>query len=145
MKARLIADRYQLQRELGRGAMGVVWLADDQLFGRQVAVKELRSPPGLPDSDRDIHSQRALQEARSAARIQHPNAVTIHDVLPATTDDAIYLIMELIDGPPSPSSSGATGGCPTPPWPPSASSCSTSCRPPTIWASCTATSNPPTS
>jgi serine/threonine protein kinase len=99
-QSRLIADRYQLRRELGRGAMGVVWLADDQLFGRQVAVKELRPPPGLSDSDRDIHSQRALREARSAARIQHPNAVTVHDVLPATAaDDAIYLIMELIGGP----------------------------------------------
>jgi tRNA A-37 threonylcarbamoyl transferase component Bud32 len=99
-QSRLIAGRYQLRRELGRGGMGVVWLADDQLFGRQVAVKELRPPPGLSDADRDIHSQRALQEARSAARIQHPNAVTVHDVLPATAaDDAIYLIMELIDGP----------------------------------------------
>ena len=99
-QAPLIAGRYQLRRELGRGGMGVVWLADDQLFDRQVAVKELRPPPGLSDADRDIHTQRALQEARSAARIQHPNAVTIHDVLPATADDdAIYLIMELIDGP----------------------------------------------
>ena len=52
------------------------------------------------DADRDVHAKRALREARSAARINHPNAVTPYDVLPApAADDAIYLILELIDGP----------------------------------------------
>jgi serine/threonine protein kinase len=87
-------------RELGRGGVGVVWLADDQLVRRRVAVKELRPPQGLSDADREVYATRALQEARSAARIHHPNAVTLHDVLPATAgDDAVYLIMELIEGP----------------------------------------------
>jgi serine/threonine protein kinase len=96
----LIADRYQLRRELGRGGMGVVWLADDQQLVREVAVKELRPPPGLSGADRDTYAQRALREARSAARINHPNAVTLYDSLPATAaDDAVYLIMELINGP----------------------------------------------
>ncbi|MGC1286471.1 MAG: serine/threonine protein kinase, partial [Streptosporangiaceae bacterium] len=95
-QAPLVAGRYQLLRELGRGGMGVVWLADDRLLVRQVAVKELRPPPGLSDADRDVHAKRALREARSAARINHPNAVTPYDVLPATAaDDAIYLILEL--------------------------------------------------
>lgn len=97
---RLIRGRYEVLRELGRGGMGVVWLADDTLAGRQVAVKELRPPHGLADADRAVLTRRALQEARSAARIKHPNAVTLYDVLPATAgDDAVYLVMELIDGP----------------------------------------------
>src|SRR5579872_265511 len=80
--------------------MGVVWLAEDQLVGRQVAVKELRPPPGLAGTERDSYRRRALAEARSAARIDHPGAVTLYDVLPASDgDDAVYLIMELVAGP----------------------------------------------
>jgi serine/threonine protein kinase len=99
-EARLVAGRYQLVRELGRGGMGVVWLAEDQLVGRRVAVKELRPPQGLADTERETFSRRALQEARSAARIRHPGAVTLYDVLPASAaDNAMYLIMELVEGP----------------------------------------------
>jgi Tol biopolymer transport system component/tRNA A-37 threonylcarbamoyl transferase component Bud32 len=78
----------------------VVWLAQDQLVGRQVAVKELRPPTGLTDDERETYRRRALHEARSAARIHHPGAVLLYDVLPATSsDDALYLIMELVPGP----------------------------------------------
>lgn len=99
-RPRLVAGRYQLVAELGRGGMGVVWRATDQLIGRTVALKELRPPLGLGEADREEHRLRALAEARSAARINHPAAVTLHDVLPAGADDeAIYLVMELIDGP----------------------------------------------
>jgi len=100
METQLGAGRYRLVRELGRGGMGVVWLAEDQLVGRQVAVKELRPPPGLDSRGREVFGRRALQEARSAARIDHPGAVTLYDVLAAGVgDDAIYLIMELVRGP----------------------------------------------
>ena len=97
---RLVAGRYRLVAELGRGGMGVVWLAEDQLVGRQVAVKELRPLPGLSRAERETHMHRALQEARSAARVDHPGAVALFDVLPTTADDdAVYLIMELVQGP----------------------------------------------
>ena len=79
--------------------MGTVWLGEDNLAGRQVAVKELRAPEGLTDDDKDVFRKRALQEARSAARLAHPNAVTLHDIVPATPeDDAVYLVMEYVDG-----------------------------------------------
>jgi hypothetical protein len=79
--------------------MGAVWLGEDVLAGRQVAVKELRPPDGAGEDERDVFRKRALQEARSAARLAHQNAVTLHDIVPATAaDDAVYLIMEYVDG-----------------------------------------------
>ena len=100
VQRRLVAGRYRLLRELGRGGMGVVWLAEDQLVGRHVAVKELRSGQGLAEREQETFGLRALQEARSAARIHHPGAVTLYDVVPATDkDNAVYLIMELVEGP----------------------------------------------
>src|ERR1700743_586389 len=99
MEGRLVADRYRLIRPLGRGGMGAVWLGEDQLAGRQVAVKELRPPDGVSEAEQDVFRRRALAEARSAARLTHPNAVTLYDVIPASpADDAVYLIMEYVDG-----------------------------------------------
>ena len=96
---RLVAGRYRLVRELGHGGMGVVWLAEDTELGRELAVKELRPPAGLPEADCELYRRRAEQEARSAARIRHPNAVTLYDVLSDAVDGAVYLIMEFIEGP----------------------------------------------
>ncbi|HEX3711478.1 MAG TPA: serine/threonine-protein kinase [Trebonia sp.] len=99
MEGRLVAGRYRLIRPLGRGGMGAVWLGEDQLAGRQVAVKELRPPTGVSETEQDVFRRRALAEARSAARLTHPNAVTLYDVIPAIpADDAVYLIMEYVDG-----------------------------------------------
>ncbi|UJW30558.1 WD40 repeat domain-containing serine/threonine protein kinase [Saccharothrix sp. AJ9571] len=99
-ESRLVANRYRLDRLSGRGGMGAVWRATDELIGRAVAVKELRPPGGLDAGERALLNRRALREVRTAGRIDHPGVIAIHDILPATADDdAIYIVMELVDAP----------------------------------------------
>jgi hypothetical protein len=91
---RLVAGRYVLGGPLGRGGMGTVWRADDALLGRAVAVKEVDLPPGGgPAAPRE----RALREARAAARLNHPGVVTLHDVVEA--EGRLFLVMELVEAP----------------------------------------------
>jgi tRNA A-37 threonylcarbamoyl transferase component Bud32 len=80
-EARLVAGRYRLLDEIGRGGMGTVWRAEDELLGRHVALKKLHVPPHLADDERDRLYERTRREARSAARIAHPNVVVVHDVV----------------------------------------------------------------
>ncbi|MGH3341680.1 MAG: serine/threonine-protein kinase, partial [Carbonactinosporaceae bacterium] len=94
---RLVADRYALDGVLGRGGMGVVWRARDRLIGRLVAVKELPLPPAMATHRRDALRERVLREARAAGRINHPAAVTVHDVV--AEDGMLYIVMELVDAP----------------------------------------------
>jgi len=94
---RLVAGRYVLGGPLGRGGMGTVWRADDVLLGRAVAVKEVELPVGPPGADRVALRERALREARAAARLNHPGVVTLHDVVEA--DDRLFLVMELVEAP----------------------------------------------
>jgi eukaryotic-like serine/threonine-protein kinase len=94
---RLVAGRYAIGGPLGRGGMGTVWRADDVLLGRPVAVKEVELPAGPPGADRAALRERALREARAAARLNHPGAVTLHDVIEA--DDRLFLVMELVEAP----------------------------------------------
>jgi hypothetical protein len=94
---RLIAGRYALEAVLGRGGMGVVWRAEDALLDRPVAVKEVALPSGLPDREQAAVRERALREARAAARLNHPSVVTLHDVVDAT--GRLFLVMELVDAP----------------------------------------------
>jgi hypothetical protein len=97
---RVVAGQYRLLRELGRGGMGVVWLAQDESLTRRVAVKELRPPSGLTGASVARLQQRGLREARNAACIRHPNAVALYKVIPPNADDdAVYLILEFVDGP----------------------------------------------
>ena len=77
----LIAGRYRLVSRLGSGAMGVVWRAQDERLGRTVAIKQLRAPIGMSSTRIEQSHQRAQREARIAARLQHPHAVAVYDVV----------------------------------------------------------------
>ncbi|MHA6798308.1 serine/threonine-protein kinase [Bounagaea algeriensis] len=76
----LLADRYRLQRRLGSGAMGVVWLATDERLQRPVAVKQLAPQHRADAAQSDEAQQRAMREGRIAGRLHHPNVVAVHDV-----------------------------------------------------------------
>ncbi|MEU1313114.1 protein kinase [Streptomyces cinnamoneus] len=93
---RVLAGRYRLLGELGRGGMGVVWRARDEVLGREVAVKEVRAPAGLPDRDVRHLYARLEREGRAAARISHRNVVTVHDV--AGDEGRPWIVMELVRG-----------------------------------------------
>jgi tRNA A-37 threonylcarbamoyl transferase component Bud32 len=91
---RVVAGRYAILGELGRGGMGVVWRAQDQVIGRQVAVKELR----LPDAESAaVFSERALREVRTGGRLNDPAVVTVYDVV--TDGGTTFIVMELVEAP----------------------------------------------
>ncbi|NEC91830.1 serine/threonine-protein kinase [Streptomyces sp. SID12501] len=93
---RLIAGRYRLEARLGRGGMGVVWRATDQLLERRVAVKELTPDTSLATDEARLRRERTLREARAVAQLQHPHIIVVHDVV--EDDERPYIVMELIDG-----------------------------------------------
>ena len=88
----MIAGRYSLDRELGRGGMGAVWLGRDEVLGREVAVKRLGLAPGADSPD---HA-RAEREARLAARLSHPHVVAVYDLVEEERQQ--YLVMEYVEG-----------------------------------------------
>jgi eukaryotic-like serine/threonine-protein kinase len=94
---RVIADRYVLSAPLGRGGMGVVWRARDAVLGREVAVKEVVFPPTMADEERRPAQARVMREARAAARLNHPGAVTLYDVV--KDHGGTFIVMELIKAP----------------------------------------------
>jgi serine/threonine protein kinase len=91
---RLIAGRYELHEQLGAGAMGMVWRASDLRLERVVAVKELLLPSHLDEQAAQQARRRARREARIAARLHHPNAIAVHDVV--EHDGQPWLIMEYL-------------------------------------------------
>ncbi|MEU0954850.1 serine/threonine-protein kinase [Streptomyces niveus] len=93
---RLLGGRYRLVSRLGHGGMGTVWLAHDEIVDRDVAVKEPRVPEHLGAQERDTVHRRMRREASSAARIDHPSVVTMHDVV--VEDDKPWIVMELVRG-----------------------------------------------
>src|ERR1700722_13049549 len=85
-------ERYTIEAHLGQGGMGTVYRARDARLGREVALKVLSEPRGAePESD-----ARLLREARAAAALDHPNAVSIFDV--GEHEGTPYIVMELVDG-----------------------------------------------
>ncbi|MEO5568014.1 MAG: serine/threonine-protein kinase, partial [Gemmatimonadaceae bacterium] len=87
-----LAGRYSLRRELGRGGMGVVYLAQDVALERPVAVKLL-----LPrHADQPALRERFLNEARTAAKLSHPNIIPIFAV--DALEDIVFFVMAFIDG-----------------------------------------------
>ena len=91
---RLVAGRYRLKSQIGGGGMGTVWLARDELLGREVAVKQVLSPPGVAAAEADQQRQRALREGRIAARLSHPHAISVYDV--ALESGQPWLVMEYL-------------------------------------------------
>src|SRR4051794_12311238 len=92
----LVAGRYRLVSELGRGGMGVVWEAFDELLRRSVAVKEVQFPAALPEADRERLAGRTLQEARAVAKVDTPAAVRVYDIV--EQDARPWIVMELLRG-----------------------------------------------
>jgi serine/threonine protein kinase len=86
-------DAYEIERPLGAGGMGEVWLATEVRLGRKVALKILP-----PDLTRDpVRVQRFEQEARAASALNHPNVCHIY-ALGETPDGQRYIAMELVEG-----------------------------------------------
>jgi serine/threonine-protein kinase len=89
--------RYKIVRELGRGAMGVVYHAIDPNIGRPVAIKTINLAAVLKPDEQERMRERLFREARSAGILSHPGIVTIYDV--EQQGDLAYIAMEYVDGP----------------------------------------------
>ncbi|MFI8829821.1 protein kinase [Streptomyces afghaniensis] len=94
---RLLAGRYRVTAQLGRGGMGIVWKAVDEVLGREVAVKELRTYTDAAGPELAGLRLRMQREARAAARVRHPGVIAVHDI--AEVDGRPLIVMELVDGP----------------------------------------------
>ena len=93
---RIASGRYHLLSPIGRGGMGQVWRARDEVLGREVAVKEVIFPDTPADTERSAMRTRVIREARASARISHPGVVTVYDVL--QEEGRAYIVMELLPG-----------------------------------------------
>src|SRR6476661_7704464 len=115
---RLLAGRYRLLAVIGRGGMGAVWRARDELLNRDVAVKEIVWPVQLDAEEREMARRRAVREAQMAARVRHPNVVGVYDII--EEGDRPSIVMELVpfrslgdavaeDGPMTPAEAARVG------------------------------------
>src|SRR5579871_5951782 len=90
--------RYRILDELGRGATGIVYKAQDPAIGRIIAIKTIRLSDFTDETERDRLRERLFREAQSAGILSHPNIVTIYDI--AEENGLAYIFMEYVDGPP---------------------------------------------
>jgi serine/threonine protein kinase/tetratricopeptide (TPR) repeat protein len=91
--------RYEVLNELGKGAMGVVYLAKDPVIGRMVAIKTIRTSQGDDDdSESREFRERFVREAQTAGILSHPNIVTIHDIGEDSQSRTSFIAMEYIEG-----------------------------------------------
>lgn len=90
------SQSYKIERELGRGGMGVVYLARDVRLGRQVAIKTFPPTPGATPDDLHRRAERFRREAQMLARLNHPNIAAIYDII--EQNGSVSLVMEFVDG-----------------------------------------------
>jgi hypothetical protein len=93
-----ILGRYEVQEEIGRGMMGVVYRALDPALGRTVALKTVSLLLAVPDEERAAFEQRFLNEARVAAGLNHPGIVVVHDVGRDAGSNSLYIALEYLEG-----------------------------------------------
>ncbi|MES4887843.1 serine/threonine-protein kinase [Streptomyces sp. NPDC096012] len=93
----LIAGRYRIKNLIGRGGMGVVWLAHDENLGRDVALKTMNVDPALTDEQRARDAERFRREAQAVARLDHPGLATVYDL--GEENGARFLVMQYVLGP----------------------------------------------
>ena len=101
--------RYKIVRELGRGAMGIVYHAIDPNIGRPVAIKTIQLSGVRTPEEQERLRERLFREARSAGILSHPGIVTIYDV--EQQGDLAYIAMEYVDGPTLDQMLGSSQGC----------------------------------
>jgi serine/threonine protein kinase len=89
--------RYEIVRELGKGAMGIVYLAKDPLIGRLVALKTIRPATHSDDDETKEFRQRFIREAQAAGILNHPSIVTVHDIGQDDTGTS-FIAMEYVEG-----------------------------------------------
>jgi serine/threonine protein kinase len=97
-RAELKLGRYEIVRELGKGAMGIVYLAKDPLIGRLVALKTIRTAAHADDDEAKEFQQRFIREAQAAGILNHPAIVTVHDIGQDETTGVSFIAMEYVEG-----------------------------------------------
>lgn len=97
-RAALKLGRYEIVRELGKGAMGIVYLAKDPLIGRLVALKTIRTAAHADDDEAKEFQQRFVREAQAAGILNHPCIVTVHDIGQDESTGTSFIAMEYVEG-----------------------------------------------